>query len=40
MVRLVASIVGVGVETADMLVQEGSLPRPARSQSSGALYLD
>src|SRR5262249_15608630 len=36
MVQLLTRVVGVGVETADMLVQEGFLPQPAGSQSSGA----
>src|SRR5580700_6664791 len=36
MVRLLARIVGVGVETADLLVHE-VLSRPLRPQSSGAL---
>ena len=37
MVRLLASIVGVGVETADMLVQEVPVSQLARPQGSGTL---
>src|ERR1700704_7180058 len=37
MVRRVARVVGIGIETADMLVHEG-LSRPMRDRSAGARY--
>ena len=37
MVRLLARVVGIGIETADMLVQESAVAQAARPQRGGAL---